>query len=166
MKVSIQHFRLFRAICLIFGGSCLVTPADAQGTTDLEYALMWDEDTDSRDLERGLALRRLIDQGYLRATPERRVDYTDYRLPAARLTFMDTEVLMVTEEYAGEWVGCCPAPGIGVVLAPSTALAEIASFAAQNRCTLQDNQDFSEDFDQLAGRKGLSYLQCLDVPYE
>ena len=95
------------------------------------------------------AIQNYIRQGYLNNKPNQRMDYTDYYILKKPTMLMGHTLVVIEEEYASKWVGCCPSPGMGVTLMTSGSTKGLEKFAHENGCkfaTVDDLQNELKSF--------------------
>ena len=136
--------------------------ADVQSEQILNRALSGASGSKVRQVDRGEAIRALASQGLVSLAPDLRADYTDYRLVSGRLQFLDHPVVIVIEEYLTEWMGCCPNPGIGVIIKGPVNEGRLQSFAQTNSCEIGSYTWIVEDFAELDQSAQYNSLHCPD----
>jgi hypothetical protein len=136
--------------------------ADTHSKEILERALSVTLGAKQRQIDRGEAIRVLADHGLVSLIPDFRADYTDYRLVSGQLQFFDYPVVIVIEEYITEWMGCCPDPGIGVIIRGPVAETRLQSFAQTNSCQIGSYTWIVQDFAELDQSAEYHSLHCPD----
>jgi hypothetical protein len=101
------------------------------------------------DLERlgdsGKAIQAYIKKGIVNKKPNRRFDYTDYRLVKKNAKFMGHDLAVIEEEYMSEWVGCCVSEGAGVTVKVIGGTENLEKFAEENGCLFSDNVNLQQE---------------------
>ena len=128
----------------------LVAPwlsAIAANEQDLEAELINTLRLKKGTLERvgksGPTIQAYIREGYLNNKPNQRSDYTDYYLLKKPTMLMGHTLVVIEEEYASKWIGCCPSPGLGVTLMTSGSTKNIEKFANENGCNFSKIDDLN-----------------------
>jgi len=158
--VNILNIATVVALCFIF----VFTGARAGNLEShiLERALSIGGESQARQIDRGEAIRNLASQGIVSTAPTFRTDYTDYRLVKGELYFLGYRVVVITEEYVMQWLGCCPNPGIGVIVQGPVSEASMQSFADRNRCEVDFYTWMVRDIDELDQQTEYRSLHCPD----
>src|SRR5205085_449160 len=81
-------------------------------------------------------IRPYISAGFVRAKPELREDYTDYRVLRKPAKLFGQDLLVIEEEYQLKFVGCCVSEGLGAILRVTADLVPLKEFASANGCSL------------------------------
>jgi hypothetical protein len=144
---------------LLFAGvvaiAACVTPVEAETLASAEKllraAMTANANGEGRALDSGVAIRAYIDQKAMRRKPEKRADYTDYRIMRAPATLFGHNILALEEEYMITHIGCCVDPGLAAVLDLRGSSAAIEAFARENKCRWEayDKSYSKEMLDQL-----------------
>jgi hypothetical protein len=126
--------------------SAFLTEAGAQPAPDrlqagLVDAMRLNTQTGERIGDSGAAIRAYIQAGYLRARPEKRFDYTDYRILRRPARLLGQELVLIEEEYLTRFIGCCVNAGVGAVVRATADTSAIDAFAAANRCSIAKGRD-------------------------
>ncbi|NHZ35191.1 hypothetical protein [Massilia rubra] len=132
------------ALLGLFAGA-LCGGVAAAGNPDLEVNLMkamkFDKASEKRIGSSGKAIQAYMKAGYVNQRPNGRADYTDYYLLNKPATLLGHPLVLIEEEYMTRYAGCCVSKGIGVTVGVAGSLGALKKFAAQNRCTLEENVD-------------------------
>ena len=90
-----------------------------------------------RDLFKSLS--QLKEQGYISAKPQvSRADYNDVYQIKKPLTFLNQSVLLVSDEFMSEYIGCCVSEGWGAVFKVERDYSDLKSFADDNYCSIEE----------------------------
>jgi hypothetical protein len=133
-------------VSVVWLASAFLTQADAQPVPDrlqagLVNALRLNTQTRERIGDSGAAIRAYIQAGYLRAKPDKRLDYTDYRILRRPARLLGHELVLIEEEYLTRFIGCCVNAGVGAILRGSADTSAIDAFAAANGCAVTKGRD-------------------------
>lgn len=139
-----------------------VAKADVQSEQILNRALSVASGSKVRQVDRGEAIRALASQGLVSLAPDFRADYTDYQLVSGELRFLDYPVVLITEAYFIEWVGCCPNEGIGLTIKGPVNEGRLQSFARTNSCEVGLDTWITQVFATLDQRAEYWTLFCPD----
>ena len=145
-------------------GSNPAVLGDSPAERLLYAALSTNPYSGTRMIDSGQAIRGLIAHAAIAAEPAARRDYVSYRFVEAPLAFMGHPVILITEEYAETWIGCCPKPGIGALFAGPVDEAALTAFSAANGCTFERDSHLQAGFEALADDADYYLLKCPDVP--
>jgi hypothetical protein len=117
----------------------------------LIQAMSLNAKTGERLAEPGPALRAYIQAGVVKAKPERREDYTDYRTVRKPAYLYGQQLVELEEEYLTKFIGCCVSEGLGASLkiTDPQRLGELQAFAKSNGCKLDASARVAQD---LKGR--------------
>lgn len=119
--------------------------AAAAGNPDLETGLMkamkFDKASEKRLGSSGKAIQAYMKAGYVNPRPNGRADYTDYYLLNKPASLFGHPLVVIEEEYMTRYAGCCVSKGIGVTVSVAGSLGALKKFAAENRCTVEENID-------------------------
>ena len=141
------------AVAVFAAGAALAQVPDAELARSLAAAMGVNSATGARVSDEGRAIRAFIGAGYVARRPDRRMDYTDYRLMRRPFAFLGQALVAVEEEYLDRYVGCCVNPGVGAILKVSGDRSELEAFATANRCRLLlDPRDVADTLRQLGIR--------------
>jgi hypothetical protein len=116
-------------------------PAPDRLQAGLVDAMRLNAQTGERIGDSGAAIRAYIQAGYLRAKPEKRLEYTDYRILRRPARLLGHELVLIEEEYLTRFIGCCVNAGVGAVLRASADTSAIEAFAAANGCSTAKGRD-------------------------
>ncbi|BAT58931.1 hypothetical protein GJW-30_1_01459 [Variibacter gotjawalensis] len=122
---------------------------------ELMQAMAYSKVEQKRIKEPGEAIRALVREKVLALKPDRRMDYTDYRIVKRPATFLGQELVVVEEEYLTKYIGCCVNEGIGAILRVTGDRAPLEAFAKENLCKLREQQHVLEDLRNI-GMKNIS----------
>jgi hypothetical protein len=113
-----------------------LSASDAGLAAGLAKAMQANAQRDGRLIESGEGIRPYIATGYVRAKPELRDDYTDYRVVRKPAKLFGQDLLVIEEEYQLKFIGCCGNEGLGAILRVTADLAPLKEFASANGCSL------------------------------
>lgn len=122
--------------------------AQTQLEKTLVLSLSLDKQTGERVAPSSNAVKAYITGGYVGRRPDLRFDYTDYRKVRKPTQLFGYSILVIEEEYMGQYVGCCVSPGLGLVLSGKCDSRTLVTFAQGNGCSIEHPADVS---DTLAG---------------
>ncbi|HEO1766861.1 TPA: hypothetical protein VAM28_002524 [Acinetobacter baumannii] len=89
------------------------------------------------DPEDFLKFQILKQKGFLAKKPNiSRADYNDIYKLKKPYEFMGQNVVLISDEYMSEYVGCCVSEGWGAVFKQTTNLKLIEKFAKKNQCNI------------------------------
>lgn len=134
-----------RLAVLFLSLALLPASAAADAESALIPAMQYVKARQDRQVEPGVAVRQLVKEGYVALKPERRMDYTDYRIVKKPATFLGHKLVVVEEEYLTKYVGCCVNAGIGAIVQVQGDLSRLAAFAKANACKMREPQHVLED---------------------
>ncbi|ELW9269429.1 hypothetical protein [Acinetobacter baumannii] len=84
-----------------------------------------------------LKFQTLKQKGFLAKKPNiSRADYNDIYKLKKPYEFMGQNVVLISDEYMSEYVGCCVSEGWGAVFKQTTNLKLIEKFAKKNQCNI------------------------------
>ena len=86
----------------------------------------------------GGAIRAYIKAGYVPRKPDKRMDYTDYRVLTKPASLLGHRLVVVEEEYLTKYIGCCVNEGVGAIVQVEGDDSALRSFAKQNKCSLDE----------------------------
>ncbi|WP_447586116.1 hypothetical protein [Pseudoxanthomonas mexicana] len=117
------------------------------------------------------AVMGYVNGGYVTKKPDFREDYSDYRILKKPIRFMGHELVVIDEEYMGEYVGCCVSHGVAVTVRLKPDGDNLDAFAKSNGCTLTKDTDeyFRKIYTVPEAPKGTyATLSCKerDISYE
>ena len=85
--------------------------------------------------------------GFIAKKPNiKRYDYNDVYNVKKPLSFKGQNVVLLTDEYMSEYVGCCVSEGWGAVIAKTSDLAPLKQFAKKNQCSLSIRDKSNVDY--------------------
>ena len=98
---------------------------------------------------------QLKQQAYLTQKPQiSRTEYNDIYQLKKPLTFLNQEVMLLSDEYMSEYIGCCVSEGWGAVFKVQNDYEDLKKYATDNYCSLETIQNPSqEDYYGFAYRK-------------
>jgi len=140
MMKSVLILGMMVFVILFLCGETVAQSRSATFERSLLAAMSSNEARDGRLIEPGVAIREGIRIGLLTRRPNRREDYTDYRVARFDARIFGLRIIVVEEEYMARYVGCCVSPGIGVILELTGSQAEALAFAERNGCRIENNQ--------------------------
>lgn len=92
--------------------------------------------------------------GFIAKKPDiKRYDYNDVYNVKKPLSFKGQNVVLLTDEYMSEYVGCCVSEGWGAVIAKTFDLAPLKQFAKKNQCSLSIRDKSNVDYYGLILKK-------------
>ncbi|MDC4997669.1 hypothetical protein OHW19_13900 [Acinetobacter baumannii] len=105
------------------------------------YSFAEDNSSTYRGLGTGpedfLKFQILKQKGFLAKKPNiSRADYNDIYKLKKPYEFMGQNVVLISDEYMSEYVGCCVSEGWGAVFKQTTNLKLIEKFAKKNQCNI------------------------------
>lgn len=78
-------------------------------------------------------------QGYISTKPQiTRYDYNDVYQMQKPLIFLNQSVVLVSDEYMSEYIGCCVSEGWGAVFKVNRDYDSLRQFAEENYCSLEE----------------------------
>ncbi len=81
--------------------------------------------------------KTLQQQGFLSKKPQvLRMDYNDVYALKKPLKVLNQQVILLSDEYMSEYVGCCVSEGWGAVIKKQQSLVQLQKFADDNQCSL------------------------------
>ncbi len=84
-----------------------------------------------------LKLQILKQKGFLAKKPNiSRADYNDIYKLKKPYEFMGQNVVLISDEYMSEYIGCCVSEGWGAVFKQTSNLKLIEKFAKTNQCSV------------------------------
>lgn len=125
---------------------------DGKAEAELIQAMTYSKTLQKRTKEAGDAVRALVREKILALKPDRRMDYTDYRIVNRPVNFLGHELLVVEEEYLTKYIGCCVNAGIGAILRVRGDLARLEAFSKENLCKLRKQEDVVEDLRNIGAK--------------
>lgn len=92
------------------------------------------------------SLSQLKEQGFVSQKPQiSRSDYNDIYQFKKPLTFLNQSVMLVSEEYMSQYIGCCVSEGWGAVFKVSNDYGDLKKFADDNYCSLEEIKNPSQE---------------------
>jgi hypothetical protein len=139
--------------------SALPAGAHAQPASDrleagLIDAMRLNTQTRERIGDSGAAIRAYIRAGYVRARPEKRFDYTDYRIVRRPARLLGQELVLIEEEYLTKFIGCCVNAGVGAVVRVTGEDSRLKEFASANGCSVEKGSAVAETLKRVGLKPG------------
>ena len=92
--------------------------------------------------------------GFIAKKPDiKRYDYNDVYNVKKPLSFKGQNVVLLTDEYMSEYVGCRVSEGWGAVIAKTSDLGPLKQFAKKNQCSLSIRDKSNVDYYGLILKK-------------
>ncbi len=121
--------------------------AYVQNEADLEAVLLNGlrpgSGNEGRLLDSGKVIMAYANAGLVSMKPDQRIDYSDYRLLSRPAYLFGNRIVVIDEEYFSGWIGCCVSRGLAVTVKLDGNLAELTSFAENNKCRLSRDSEES-----------------------
>jgi hypothetical protein len=127
-------------LCATLAFGCIPAKAQTPESVLLE-AMQWNAATRERVAKSEKAILAYVRAGLVSLKPDRRIDYTDYRLLQRPATLFGLPLVALEEEYFKGFIGCCVSPGVGAIVEASGSSSAMRSFAQANQCSIDEPID-------------------------
>lgn len=84
------------------------------------------------------SFKSLNQQGFISKKPQiARMEYNDVYALKKPLQVLNQQVVLLSDEYMSEYIGCCVSEGWGAIIKKQQALTALQAFAKQHQCALE-----------------------------